>query len=172
MRRFHVHVAVGDFEANVRFYSAMFGTEPSVKKDDYAKWMLEDPRINFAISKRGHRAGVNHLGIQVDSDIELDAMRIRLEDAEIASTTPGETACCYARSGKYWTTDPQGITWETFHTLGDIPIFGEDSRESAVREAAVPAAVSAQTGPIEIALAQQPRACCPAVANADAHPDV
>jgi catechol 2,3-dioxygenase-like lactoylglutathione lyase family enzyme len=140
MLRFHVHVAVDDLEANVRFYSAMFGTEPSVKKDDYAKWMLDDPRINFAISKRGHRAGVNHLGVQVDSDIELDAMRIRLMDAEIASTIPGETACCYTRSTKYWTTDPQGVAWETFHTLGDIPIFGEDNREPAVRGVGVSAA--------------------------------
>jgi len=133
MRRFHVHVSVDDLEANIRFYSALFGTAPSVKKDDYAKWMVEDPRINFAISKRGHEGGLNHLGIQVDSDAELDAMRRQLSDAAIAATAPSEAGCCYARSNKYWTTDPQGIAWETFHTLGYIPIFGE---ESVAREAA------------------------------------
>ena len=128
MNRFHVHVAVSDLEVNVRFYSVMFGAEPSVRKEDYAKWMLDDPRINFAISKRGHSAGVNHLGVQVESDADLDAMRRRLADAEIAATTPGETACCYAHSKKYWTTDPQGIAWETFHSLHSIPVFGEDRR--------------------------------------------
>src|SRR6059036_825633 len=135
MNRFHVHVAVDDLEANIRFYSAVFGAEPSVKKDDYAKWMLEDPRLNFAISRRGQRAGVNHLGIQVDSDAELDAMRMRLADAAISATMPGESACCYARSNKYWTTDPQGIAWETYHTLGSIPVFGQDDSEGTATEA-------------------------------------
>ncbi len=134
MNRFHVHVAVDDLDTNIRFYSAMFGAPPTVQKADYAKWMLEDPRLNFAISKRGHESGVNHLGIQVESDADLDAMRMRLADAAIAATTPGQAACCYARSNKYWTTDPQGIDWETYHTLGAIPVFGEDRAPSAGAE--------------------------------------
>jgi len=137
MKRFHVHISVDDLQASIRFYSAVFGTTPSVEKNDYAKWALEDPRVSFAISSRGREAGLNHLGIQVDSDAELDAMRMQLANAAINSTTPVETACCYARSNKYWTTDPQGIAWETFHTLGSIPIFGEeDVAKSAAKRAA------------------------------------
>jgi catechol 2,3-dioxygenase-like lactoylglutathione lyase family enzyme len=164
MNRFHVHVAVDDLDANIRFYSAMFGAEPSVIKQDYAKWMLQDPRINFAISRRGQGAGINHLGIQVESDAELDAMRMRLADAEIAATTPGEAACCYARSSKYWTTDPQGIAWETYHTLGAIAVFGEDRAASPADEdkaaaCCVPGEKLTAAKPISIAGATQ-KACC------------
>jgi catechol 2,3-dioxygenase-like lactoylglutathione lyase family enzyme len=164
MNRFHVHVAVDDLEANIRFYSAVFGAEPSVKKDDYAKWMLEDPRINFAISRRGHPAGVNHLGIQVDSDGELDAMRLRLADAAISATTPGETACCYARSNKDWTTDPQGIAWETYHTLGSIPVFGQDASPVAAMDATGACCVPGEVRPTKQSLptpvAAESAACC------------
>jgi catechol 2,3-dioxygenase-like lactoylglutathione lyase family enzyme len=147
MNRFHVHVAVDDLEANIRFYSALFGAEPAVKKADYAKWMLEDPRINFAISQRGHRAGINHLGIQVESDAQLDAMRMRLADAQIAATTPGEAACCYSRSSKYWTTDPQGVAWETYHTLGAIPVFGEDRAALAPKDETTACCIAGQIQP-------------------------
>lgn len=165
MNRFHVHLAVADLNASIRFYSAMFGTEPTVTKSDYAKWMLEDPRINFAISQRGHAAGINHLGIQVETDAELDAMRMRLADAEIAATTPGESACCYARSNKYWATDPQGIAWETYHTLGAIPMFGEDRQvptENVQPSACcVPESSSAKPNSVSIpVVAAQASACC------------
>jgi catechol 2,3-dioxygenase-like lactoylglutathione lyase family enzyme len=124
MKRFHVHLAVDDLAANIRFYSTVFGVPPTVEKTDYAKWMLDDPRINFAISSRGLKPGVDHLGVQVESDDELAELRAHVGKAEIAALDQPEAACCYAKSDKYWVTDPQGIAWETFHTLGDIPVFG------------------------------------------------
>ena len=126
MKRFHVHLAVADLATSIRFYSTVFGAPPTVEKNDYAKWMLDDPRINFAISSRGLKAGVDHLGLQVDSDAELRELRANIGTAEIAALDQPDAACCYARSDKYWITDPQGIAWETFHTLGDIPVFGEN----------------------------------------------
>lgn len=133
MKRFHVHVAVADLSASVRFYTGIFGTAPSVLKSDYAKWLLEDPRINFAISERGHALGIDHLGFQVESDGELKAMRERLETAEADFVEEAGTSCCYARSDKYWTTDPSGMAWETFHTLGSVPVFGADTRPAAAK---------------------------------------
>ena len=133
MKRFHVHVAVDDLEHNIRFYSSLFGAEPLVKKDDYAKWMLDDPRVNFAISRRGDTPGVNHLGIQVESDEELGAMRERLARADQPVLEQPEAACCYAKSNKHWVQDPQGIAWETFHTLSNIPVFGRDTQSSLAR---------------------------------------
>ena len=126
MKRFHVHLAVDDLAANIRFYSTVFGQPPSVEKVDYAKWMLDDPRINFAISSRGLKPGVDHLGFQVESEEELAELRGSVGKAEIAALDQAGAACCYAKPDKYWITDPQGIAWETFHTLGDIPAFGED----------------------------------------------
>jgi len=126
MKRFHIHVAVDDLAANIRFYSTVFGQQPAVVQEDYAKWMLEDPRINFAISNRGLAKGVDHLGLQVDSDAELALLREQVGRAEIEARDQPEAACCYAKSNKYWITDPQGIAWETYHTLGGIPTFGED----------------------------------------------
>ena len=134
MKRFHVHVAVDDLEANIRFYSSVFDAEPSVRKDDYAKWMLEDPRVNFAISTRGDKPGVNHLGIQAESDAELKDLRVRLIEAQAPMLEQKEAACCYAKSDKYWTFDPQGIAWETFHSLGSIPVFGEDRASAKTPE--------------------------------------
>lgn len=128
MKRFHVHVAVDDLAANIRFYSTVFGAQPAVVKDDYAKWMLEDPRVNFAISNRGAKAGVDHLGLQVDSDHELASLRAQVAGAEIAALDQEQAACCYAKSNKYWITDPQGIAWETFHSLSEIPVFGADTK--------------------------------------------
>lgn len=128
MKRFHVHVAVDDLEANVRFYSTVFGTKPSVQKADYAKWMLEEPRINFAISRQGARKGVDHLGFQVDSDDELKVLRKQISDAEIAASDQPGATCCYARSDKYWVTDPQGIAWETYRTLGAAEIYGGETK--------------------------------------------
>jgi len=124
MKRFHVNVSVADLAESVRFYSALFAAGPTVLKEDYAKWMLEDPRINFAISQRGYPIGVNHVGFQVDSADELTAMRAQLTRADHALIEQTGAACCYANSDKYWITDPTGLAWETFHTLDAIPIYG------------------------------------------------
>lgn len=126
MKRFHVHVAVDDLETNIRFYSAVFGSPPTVEKPDYAKWMVEEPRLNFAISNRGAKTGLDHLGFQVDSDEELRELRQKVTDAEISALDQPQTECCYARSDKYWVTDPQGIAWETYHTLSGVEIYGVD----------------------------------------------
>ena len=128
MKRFHVHVAVDDLDTHVRFYSNVLGMPPTVLKPDYAKWMVDDPRVNFAISKRGLKPGVDHLGIQVESEAELTELRKQVAAAEIAALDQVNTVCCYARSDKYWITDPQGIAWETFHTLDSVPVYGESSR--------------------------------------------
>lgn len=125
MKRFHVHVAVPDLGKSIRFYSTMFAAEPTVVKPDYAKWMLDDPRINFAISHRGSRSGVNHLGMQVDSDAELEEIHQRLDAAHANVAEEKNVACCYARSDKYWITDPAGIAWESFRSLGNVPFYGE-----------------------------------------------
>ncbi len=125
MARLHLHVAVDDSDQNTRFYTALFGAAPSVVKPDYVKWELSDPVVNFAISKRGRRPGIDHLGIQAETAEELAGLRARLEAADIAGTEQQATACCYARSDKYWVQDPQGIAWETFHTLGTVPTFGD-----------------------------------------------
>ena len=125
MKRFHVHIAVDNLDENIRFYSTVFGAPPTVSKPDYAKWMLDDPRINFAISQRGLPPGIDHLGVQVESGEELAVLRKQVRSADIAAVDQSNAACCYARSDKYWTTDPQGIAWETFHTLDSIPVYGE-----------------------------------------------
>jgi catechol 2,3-dioxygenase-like lactoylglutathione lyase family enzyme len=154
MKRFHVHVAVDDLGKNIRFYSALFGAPPTVEKSDYAKWMLDDPRINFAISRRGGAAGVNHLGFQVDSAEDLQALRAKVDAADIAARDEAGANCCYARSDKYWVQDPQGLAWETFHTLGDIPVFGEPAAP------AQPAACCAPETPVSFAPRPRGKACC------------
>lgn len=125
MKRLHVHIAVDDLDRNIHFYSALFAAEPTVRKDDYAKWQLEDPRVNFAISARGVAPGLEHLGIQVESGEELSEVESRLARAGAPVTEQTGTACCYARSDKYWIQDPQGIAWESFHTLDEIPTFND-----------------------------------------------
>ena len=157
MKRFHVHVAVPDLEKGIRFYSTVFGAEPSVVKPDYAKWMLEDPRVNFAISQRGGAAGVNHLGLQVDDAGELDEIHGRLQRADAGVVEEKGVSCCYAKSDKYWVTDPAGIAWESFHSLGSIPMFGA--------EADSPAETKEQSGccapePATVAMPKTKRAAC------------
>ena len=125
MKRFHVHVAVRDLEQSKRFYSAMFGVEPTVAKPDYAKWMLDDPRVNFAISTRGNASGIDHLGIQVETPDELQEVYGRLRQAGRPVLEEGKTTCCYANSEKSWIADPQGIPWETFLTLGESTAYGD-----------------------------------------------
>jgi hypothetical protein len=127
MKRFHLHVSVHDLQESIRFYSTLFATPPAVRHTDYAKWMLEDPRINFAISTDRQPVGVNYLGFQLDSDAELRGMQAQLQAADSKLVQENEQPCCYARSDKYWVTDPAGIAWETFHTLGGIPVYGEDT---------------------------------------------
>ena len=131
MKRLHVHVAVHDIAQSVRFYSALFAAQPSITKDDYAKWMLDDPRVNFAISTRGRKAGLDHLGIQAENGEELEDIGSRLAQADVAVLPQKDASCCYAKSDKYWTLDPQGIAWESFHTLDSVPVYGDDTRSSA-----------------------------------------
>ncbi len=127
MNRFHVHLHVDDLAKSIGFYSKLFAAEPTRVEPDYAKWMIEDPRINFAISTRGSTPGIDHLGFQTDSTEELAVLKARAEGADMALLDEGATTCCYARSEKHWITDPQGIAWEQFHTLGNIPVFHEEA---------------------------------------------
>jgi catechol 2,3-dioxygenase-like lactoylglutathione lyase family enzyme len=153
MKRFHVHLHVDDLARSVGFYSRLFAAEPARLEDDYAKWMLQDPPVNFAISTRGTQAGVDHLGIQTDDPAELAAMKARAEAADLSLENEGETTCCYARSEKHWVTDPQGIAWEHFHTLADIPVFNESSPQTPAAACCAPTeAVSATSA--------APAACC------------
>ena len=131
MKRLHVHVSVRDIEASIRFYSELFASEPSVRKSDYAKWMLEDPRVNFAISRResqrGAHPGVQHLGIQVEDRPELEEVYARLKRADAPVLEEGATTCCYAQSEKSWIDDPQGVPWEVFLTTGESTVYGTDA---------------------------------------------
>lgn len=144
MKRFHVHVAVEDLAASVRFYSNLFGHAPSKQQPDYAKWMLDEPRLNFAISQRGHAAGVNHLGFQVDSPEELAALERRAHAASGDMPQSTATACCYANSKKHWTIDPQGLAWEHFQTMSDAATFGGDTVSADAAACCVPLRESAQ----------------------------
>ena len=131
MKRFHLHLNVDDLGANIGFYSKLFGSEPTRVESDYAKWMLQDPPVNFAISTRGRIAGVDHLGIQTDDPTELAAMKASARAADLALRDDGEGTCSYARSEKHWITDPQGIAWEHFHTLANIPVYSEATPAAA-----------------------------------------
>lgn len=127
MKRLHVHVAVDSLEKSIGFYSTLFAAEPSVRKPDYAKWMLDDPRVNFAISAHDRPAGIDHLGVQVETDSELREIADRLKAAGEATRDQEATTCCYATSNKSWVSDPSGIRWETFFTFGDATSYGEDA---------------------------------------------
>ena len=153
MKRLHVHLGVADLESSIRFYSALFSAEPSVRHADYAKWQLDDPRVNFAISTRGKAPGLDHLGIQVESDTELAEIERRLAAAQLPSLEQKDAACCYAKSDKHWTVDPQGIAWESFHTLGQIAVYGADSRAGSAGSCCAPKAEA-------IAQPARERACC------------
>jgi catechol-2,3-dioxygenase len=144
MKRLHVHVSVDDLAQSVRFYSALFAAEPAVTKSDYAKWMLEDPRVNFAISTRGEQTGLDHLGIQVETKAELTDVYTRLQQADRPVLEEGVTTCCYAKSEKAWITDPQGLSWETFLTSGESTVYGD----------------SVDLGPIRTTAAAPQSACC------------
>lgn len=147
MKRLHVHVTVEDLAKSIGFYSTLFGAEPVVRQADYAKWMLDDPRVNFAISDRAAVAGVDHLGIQVEGGEELAELAGRLKAAGEVTRDQQATTCCYAQSDKAWVNDPNGLRWETFHTFGEAAIYGED-----------------EPGP---ALAAPKQACCAPAAKAE-----
>lgn len=161
MKRFHVHVSVTDLKQSIAFYSRLFGTNPSVSKPDYAKWMLDDPRVNFAISERDSQPGVNHLGIQVEEQSEFEAMQAQLLNADNALIAEIGTTCCYAQSDKYWITDPQGIAWETFRTLGSAPVYGHDAVElAATTSCCLPASNASCDTPKTDASFIKAAACC------------
>lgn len=129
MKRFHIHVGVKDLEKSVQFYSTLFGQKPAKLKEDYAKWMLEDPRLNFAISTRSQEEGVDHLGIQVENQGELTEITERLKKADLGVYDEGETTCCYAESNKAWVQDPSGVAWETYQNMADVDVFSEKAEE-------------------------------------------
>lgn len=136
MKRLHVHISVDDLTQSVQFYSTLFAAEPSVTKSDYAKWMLDDPRVNFAISTRNGGAGLDHLGIQVETPDELQEVYGRLRQADRPMLEEGATTCCYAQSEKSWITDPQGVSWETFLTTGESTVYGDSADLGAIRTTA------------------------------------
>ncbi len=152
MKRLHVHIAVDDLNKSIGFYSTLFGAEPSVVKSDYAKWMLDDPRVNLAISARGARvAGLDHLGIQVEADGELRELAARLKSAGEQTLDEEAVTCCYAKGNKSWVNDPAGVRWETFFTFGDATVYGEDHAPATVSAEGACCAAPAET--------KQP-ACC------------
>ena len=132
MKRMHIHLSVSDLDSNIKFYNTMFGIEPTILESDYAKWRLENPSVNFAISNKGRENGLNHLGLELDSDEELNKVYKRIEENNIESLEEKGAHCCYSESDKYWVLDPQGIHWENFHSLREIPIYGNDSSKDAV----------------------------------------
>lgn len=136
MKRLHIHVGVADLDQSIGFYSTLFNSQPSVVESDYAKWMLEDPRVNFAISARQRAPGIDHLGIQVDSRAELDELSDRLKAAGETTLDQEAATCCYAKSDKAWVNDPAGVRWETFFTFGGATSYGEDEAPSATQPAA------------------------------------
>ncbi len=172
MKRFHVHVHVDDLARNIDFYSKMFGTAPARVETDYAKWMLDEPAVNFAISTRGHgHTGVDHLGIQVDNETDLLALKTQAQAADLSLIDEGATTCCYARSDKHWVIDPQGLPWEHFQTLGNIPVFREEAPagqviagDSAEAEQAAQANAcctpKVSGKPIGIPVKSSPSGCC------------
>lgn len=165
MKRLHVHVSVDDVAAARPFYATLFGCEPTVIEPDYAKWMLDDPRVNFAISARGRSAGLDHLGIQVDSAEELAEVSGRLAAAGVAQVKQDQAVCCYATGEKAWSADPAGLAWETFHTTGAAVTYGEDSVDTRALSgsgACCPGGM-AVSGPSENAPAAG--ACCPGAAQ-------
>lgn len=159
MKRFHVHLHVSDLSASLAFYNKLFAAEPARVEADYAKWMLTDPPVNFAISTRASQPGLDHFGIQVDNADDLAALKAQAQAADMALLDEGETTCCYARSDKYWVTDPQGVAWEQFHTLGNIPTFNDGNSPS--KQASSPACCATNAMDSEAAIC-----CTPATAGA------
>ena len=158
MKRFHVHLHVEDLAASIGFYNKLFNADPARIESDYAKWMLDDPAINFAISTRGAKAGIDHLGIQTDNAEDLAAMEHQAQEAGMTLLDAGQTTCCYARSNKHWVTDPQGIAWEAFHTLESIPVFNEPETVPSAR--ACCAAKGPVVMPVDVSATASASSCC------------
>ena len=156
-KRFHVHLHVDDLAKSIAFYNQLFAAQPARQESDYAKWMLDDPAVNFAISTRGHAAGIDHLGIQTDNPAELAGLQARAQSAGLALEVEGETTCCYARSEKHWVTDPQGIAWEHFHTLADVPVFSETPKAESAAACCAP--TTARGRPVDEAVAAAGTCC-------------
>jgi catechol 2,3-dioxygenase-like lactoylglutathione lyase family enzyme len=146
MKRIHIHVGVEDLDQSIRFYNALLGAQPIKTKSDYAKWMLDDPRLNFAISTRPGKTGVDHLGLQVDEDSTLEELRERFKSADMSVYDEGETVCCYARSDKTWVTDPSGVAWEAYKTMEDVELFSS--------------AVATEDGALRAAATNEQQGCC------------
>ena len=159
MKRFHVHVSVDDLAQSIRFYSTLFAAEPSVVKPDYAKWMLEDPRVNFAISTGSGAAGISHLGIQAEDEGELSEVYQRLARAERPVIEEKATTCCYAQSDKQWVADPQGVPWETFLTYGEATVYGESGALTKLGEASGGLSTCG-CAPAELSEPVEATACC------------
>lgn len=159
MKRFHVHLHVNDLAKSIAFSSKLFAAEPVRMETDYAKWMLEDPRVNFAISTRG-AAGVDHLGFQMDEAAELAELKDRAKAADLALLDEGQTTCCYARSDKHWITDPQGVAREHFQTLENMPVFGEPAPAQATASACCTPAAAAVLAPASAPCSGPAKACC------------
>ncbi len=134
MKRMHIHLSVENLKQNIDFYTTMFGSQPTVQHEDYAKWMLDDPRVNFAISNRSNHSGLDHLGIQADNEAELQSIKQQLDATQVPVEAQKDAACCYSRSDKYWVTDPQGIAWESFHSLNEIPTFNDQKAQKVPSE--------------------------------------
>jgi hypothetical protein len=160
MKRFHVHVSVDDLAQSVRFYSTLFSTAPTVLKDDYAKWMLEDPRVNFAISTGSGDVGISHLGIQAEDEGELAEVYERLSRAERPVVEEKDTTCCYAKSDKQWIADPQGVPWETFLTTGESTVYGKSGPMVGTATGNATGAATACCGPAPGQSAAKSSACC------------
>ncbi len=144
MKRMHLHVSVDNLKLSIEFYKTLFGAKPTVEKPDYAKWMLDDPRVNFAISQRGAKAGLDHLGIQVENEAELSEIKQRLEHADMNMLTQTGTTCCYAKSDKHWVQDPSGLAWEAYHTLDSAPTFNTVNEQEPSSACCAPPTVAIQ----------------------------
>jgi len=157
MKRMHIHVGVENIADGINFYNTLFNAEPVKAKADYAKWVLDDPRINFAISTRA-KGGVDHLGLQVDDEHELQGLRARLQNADMPLYDEGETVCCYARSDKSWLLDPAGIAWETYRTMEDAQVFSDNSDSNSEASACCTPATKAQPACCEPS--EKTKGCC------------
>ena len=160
MKRLHLHVSVPDLDQSIQFYETLFGAKPSVVKDDYAKWMLDDPRVNFAISQRDRAAGVDHVGIQVDSAAELGELAGRLKAAGAQTFDEEATTCCYAKSDKSWVGDPAGVRWETFFTFGEATTYGTSDALAALEATAAAPKAACCGAPAPAAEPAKTSACC------------
>lgn len=138
MSKMHIHISVENLEESIEFYSSLFGSQPTKLKNDYAKWMLDDPSVNFAISARGAAVGIDHIGIQAENEDEMQVLRDRINAADIDTFDDGPAVCCYSKSDKSWIQDPSGIAWETYHTMDEANFFNEESQESSESACCVP----------------------------------